>query len=251
MQTYNDTLLQDIKSKVWFYEFTLPDGTKTKTDIPKEVLQIHETRLKKLLEVISRYIPNSKTLRSIDFASHEGFFSIELTKYFKSVIGIEMREESIANANLISILFSLKNLKFIKGDLTRLDANSLDKADFILCYGLLYHLENPIQLLRLASQLTTKHILIETQVFPFDISGNIEDGHFKWQRPVNGVFALSPDYGNRREGGNTEYAVIPSLNTILSLLKDFGFNFLKIIEFNDDDYEQFNRGSRVIIYGEK
>ena len=56
MQTYNDTLLQNIKSKVWFYEFTLPDGTKTKTDLPKEVLQIHETRLKKLLEVISRYI---------------------------------------------------------------------------------------------------------------------------------------------------------------------------------------------------
>jgi len=243
--------LESIKEQTWFYEFPLPDGSLTKTDIPQEVLKIHATRLKKLREVISTFIPNSRNLSAIDFASHQGFFSIELADKFKSVLGIEMRSESLEQSKQIRKIYNLNNLNFLQADLTKLDSNEVEKADLVLCYGLLYHLENPIQVLRLASELTTKPILIETQIFPYDISGNLEDGHYQWQRPITGVFALCPDYGHRREGGSTEYAVIPSLNTLIGLLKDFGFNLVETIKFDNADYEQFTRGSRVIIYAQR
>lgn len=244
-------LLEIIKNQTWFYEFLLPDGSLTKTDIPQEVLKIHSTRLKKLREVISTFIPNSKNLSAIDFASHQGYFSIELADKFRAVLGIEMRRESLEQSKLIRKIYNLNNLNFLEADLTKLDSNTVEKADLVLCYGLLYHLESPIQVLRLASELTKKYILIETQIFPYDISGSLEDGHYQWQRPITGVFALCPDYGHRREGGSTEYAVIPSLNTLINLLKDFGFNLVETIKFDSSDYEQFTRGSRVIIYAER
>jgi tRNA (mo5U34)-methyltransferase len=251
MENLNSKLLNSVKGQVWFYEFLLPDGSLTKADINKEVLLIHATRLKKLLNIIETYIPDSKNLAAIDFASHQGYFTLELAKNFKNVLGIELRDESLAQANQICELNQISNVRFLKADLTKLNSDEVNAADLVLCYGLLYHTENPIQVLRLASQLTSKHILIETQVFPYDISGNIEDGNYLWQRPVTGVFALSPDYGHRREGGNTEFAVIPSLNTLVFLLQEFGFKTIEVLKFDESDYEQFRRGSRVIIYGQK
>lgn len=124
-------------------------------------------------------------------------------------------------------------------------------ADLVLVFGLIYHLENPIHTLRLAAGLSRKHILIETQVFPYDVSGRIEDGHYQWQRAVQGVFSLSVDYSRAREGGSTDLALVPSLNALLFLLRGFGFQQLQVLEPDPDDYEQFRRGSRVVIYGTK
>ncbi len=70
-------------------------------------------------------------------------------------------------------------------------------------------------------------------------------------RPVEGVFSLSPDYASGREGGSTDIALVPSLNSILFLLKMFGFTDLSVLPSGPDDYEQFRRGSRVIVYGAK
>jgi hypothetical protein len=124
-------------------------------------------------------------------------------------------------------------------------------ADFVLVYGLMYHLENPIHALRLASQLARKHILIETQVFPFDISGRLEDGYYTVQRAVRGVFSLSVDASHIPTGGSTDLALVPSLNALLFLMKTFGFREVEVLESDAGDYEQFQRASRVVVYGSK
>ena len=66
---------------------------------------------------------------------------------------------------------------------------------------------------------------------------------------VAGVFGLTPDYARRREGGSTDIALVPSLNALLYLLRNFGFSDLFVMPSSDDDYEQFRRGSRVVVYG--
>ena len=114
---------------------------------------------------------------------------------------------------------------------------------------LIYHMENPIHVLRLASQLSRQHILVETQLFPYDVTGRIEDGNYQSQRAVEGVFALAPDYPLGREGGSTEFALVPSSNAVLFLLKAFGFTRVELLAPTPDDYEQFRRGSRAIVYG--
>lgn len=244
-------LLRRVKARDWFYEFSLPDGTKTAPDVGKEVAAIHITRRNKLREVIAARVPQAATLSALDFASHQGYFSIELAKHFGRVTGLELRAASIAQATDITSLLGITNVEYRQANLLEMKADAQTQADFVLVYGLLYHLEEPIRVLRLASQLARRHLMIETQVFPYDISGRIEDGSFGWQRSVTGVFSLSVDYGDRREGGSSDLAIVPSLNALIFLLRHFGFNEVQVLDFGADDYEQFRRGSRVIVYAAK
>ncbi|HWL79437.1 MAG TPA: methyltransferase domain-containing protein [Roseomonas sp.] len=243
--------LKWIKSRRWFYEFDLPDGTKTQHDLSPHVFPIHQSRLEKLLWVIREKVPDAGSLSAFDLASHEGFYSIALSKHFSRVRGYEFRDSSISSARIITEAVGATNVEYVQADLQTMAFDPAQTADFVLLFGLLYHLENPIHTLRLASQMSRKHILIETQVYPYDISGPIEDGAYYNVRPVQGVFALSPDYASSREGGSTEVALIPSLNALVSLMKNFGFSEVMVLPSPEGDYEQFRRGSRVVVYGRK
>jgi ubiquinone/menaquinone biosynthesis C-methylase UbiE len=243
--------LATINNRIWFYEFEMPDGTFTRTDVPSEVLHIHKSRREKLRRVIRDNVGDAKGLTALDIASHEGYFSIELAHHFAAVHGIEIRPESLNAAKQISRVLGVSNVRFTQADFTQMPYDPSMEADFVLIYGLLYHLENPIHALRLASQLTRKHILIETQLFPYDIAGRVEDGYYLTQREVHGVFSMSLDYPKGREGGSTTIALVPSLNALLFLLKEFGFRSVQVLNPDPDDYEQFRRRSRVVVYGSK
>ncbi|WP_029003585.1 class I SAM-dependent methyltransferase [Azorhizobium doebereinerae] len=243
--------LQQVKDRTWFYEFDLPDGTRTATDIPADVLPIHTSRRDKLAWIIQNRVPDAQDLTAFDLASHEGYYSLELARHFKSVRGYEIRKSSRDAARLITDVIGAPNIDYVEADLQTMAFDPAQTADFVLLYGLIYHLENPVHTIRLASQMARKHILIETQVFPYDISGQLEDGHYKHMRPIEGVFGLAPDYAARREGGSTDIAVVPSLNALLFLLRNFGFSEVFVLPSGDDDYEQFRRGSHVVVYGGK
>ncbi len=244
--------LDEVKARTWFYEFELPDGSHTRADIPREVLHIHTSRRDKLRAVIEAHVGPGHRARAIDFASHEGYFSVELAKHFASVTGLEIRQQSIDSSRLITSALGIGNVDYRQADLQTLPVeNDIEPADFVLIYGLLYHVENPIHVLRLASRLCREHILIETQVSTFDLSGKIEDGHYRWQRDIEGLFILAPDYPFAREGGSTTLALIPSLNTLTFLLRHFGFETVEVLPSDPTDYEQFSRGSRVVMHGRR
>jgi len=239
------------KNRTWFYRFELPDGTQTTSDIPAEVDQIHKSRRDKLRWVIAELVDDSSRSDALDLASHEGYFSVELARHFSSVRGLEIRDESIEAARLITRAMGAGNVSYQKADLQTMRSSDCEPADFVLLYGLLYHLENPIHTLRLASELSRKYILIETQIFPYDVAGKVEDGHYRWQRDVHGVFCLSMDDTANREGGSTDIALVPSLNALLHLMRTFGFRHVEVLASPEDDYEQFRRGSRVVVFGRK
>jgi len=249
----NDTsrLLQAVKDRVWFYEFELPDGSRTRTDVPADIARIHTSRRMKLRQVIQQHIPEAAISNALDFASHEGYFSIELARHFASVRGLEFRRESIEAARLVTRALGIGNVVYDEADLQRMSHDETLCADLVLVYGLIYHMENPIHTLRLAAGLSRRHILIETQLFPYDLTGRIEDGHYLGQRVVQGVFSLSADYPSAREGGSTDLALVPSLNALLFLLRTFGFETIEVLGSDAEDYEQYRRGSRVVVYGAK
>jgi tRNA (mo5U34)-methyltransferase len=247
----SEQALAEVKNRIWFYEFELPDGSFTRSDIPPGILRIHTSRRDHLARVIAKHVENPDQKTALDFASHEGYYSLQLAKVFKQVQGLEIRSESLDAARMIASALDVKNVTYSRADLQKMEIEDRFKSDFVLVYGLIYHLENPIHALRLASNLSNKHILIETQVFPYDINGRIEDGQYANQRQVHGVFSLSADYKDWREGGSTDLALVPSLNALIYLMKAFGFNIIEVLQPTVDDYEQFCRGSRVIVYGEK
>jgi tRNA (mo5U34)-methyltransferase len=243
--------LQEIKARTWFYEFALPDGSYTLTDVLPEILLIHTSRRDKLLGIIRDRVEQPHRLTAADLASHEGYYSLELAKHFKSVQGYEIRQSSLEAARSITELLGVRNIEYSQVDLQTASFDETMVVDFVLLYGLIYHLENPVHTIRLASRMSRKHILIETQVFPYDVSGRLEDGHYANMRRIEGVFGLTPDYSSHREGGSTDIALVPSLNALLFLLRTFGFTETVVLPSGPDDYEQFRRGSRVVVYGQK
>lgn len=239
--------IDKVKSEKWFYEFNLPDGAKTESYLPQVAKQIHPTREKALRKYLEG--KRSDFLDALDISCHEGYFSILLREYFNDVVGIDKNQQSLTKAKLISRVMGRSDIEFSKSALEEWPTRR--GADFVLCYGLLYHVENPIEVLRKVAALTKKSVCIETQVLPFNISGSIEDGSYQWQRDIRGLFGLCVDYSQRAEGGMTDLALIPTKNGLEFLLKSFGFKTVDFFEPDSEDYEQFVRGHRVILFAEK
>lgn len=239
--------LDQVKNKKWFYEFSLPDGSKTESYLPEVARQIHVTREKALRNYLSALDGSYTT--ALDISCHEGFFSLILAEYFKNVTGLDKNQESLDKAIQIATLLGHPEICFENSAVEQWDEKQ--SADFVLCFGLLYHVENPIQIIRKLAALTKKVVCIETQVLAYDLAGPIEDGSYLWQRDINGSFGLCVDYSYRPEGGLTDLALVPSRKAIEFLLKQFGFRTVNFYKPESDDYEQFTRNHRVIIYAEK
>ena len=239
--------LQRIKSQTWFYEFPLPDGTTTTSYLEPEVAKIHTTREK----VLRRYLENSGCPRdtALDVSCHEGFFSHILGDYFASVTGIDKNEGSLDLARRMAAFLKRDNVAFRYCPVEKASLNL--QSDFVLCYGLIYHIENPMQVLRKLAELTGKVLCVETQILPFSVSFKLEDGWYKNQRELRGLFGLCADYPTSKEGGLTEYALVPSREAVVHILQNLGFATVSVYEPADDDYEQYVRGSRIIVFAEK
>jgi len=243
--------IERVKKETWFYEFELPDGSKTKADYPPDILRIHTSRRDALRRILDAHVPESRHLIAADISSHQGYFTAELAKRFMHVRGYEYRPESIEKSKLMMQALNVSNVDFVQFDIQKEEVPKKQSFDFVLLYGLLYHMENPVHSLRVASAMSRQHLLIDTQIFPYDISGRIEDSAYMHQRPVEGIFSLTPDYSAHREGGSTDFALVPSLNALTYLLSRFGFTNVKLVEPREDYYEQFLRRTRVIIHAQR
>jgi tRNA (mo5U34)-methyltransferase len=240
-------LLDSVKHQKWFYEFTLPDGSVTESYLPENARLIHTTREKALRHFLVKLDKYHQS--ALDISCHEGFFSLILKEHFRQVTGVDKNIESLAKAKQISELLNMPDINFNNASLE--DWPDERNADFVLCFGLLYHVENPVQVLRKLASLTIKSVCIETQVLPYNLTGTIEDGSYLWQRELTGLFGLCVDYSHRAEGGLTDLALVPSKQALEFLLKQFGFQSVNFYQPDPDDYEQFTRGHRVIVFAEK
>ncbi len=239
--------LNAVKQQKWFYEFTLPDGTKTESYLPEVARQIHVTREKALRQYLSSIKDTCDT--ALDISCHEGYFSLVLAEYINTVTGLDKNQDSLSKAQQITMLLGRSNIRFENSTVEIWNTDS--SADFVLCYGLIYHIENPVQVIRKLAALAKKYLCLETQVLPYEVNGSIEDGSFLWQRDLKGVFGLCADYSHRPEGGLTDLALVPSTQALDFLLKQSGFKTVTFYKPAPADYEQFVRKHRVIIFAEK
>ena len=239
--------LDRIKSQQWFYEFDLPDGTKTESYLPEVARQIHVTRENALREYLSTL--GGDCSAALDISCHEGFFSLVLADYFKNVTGVDKNAESLKKASQIAAFLGHPEIRFRNSPVELWDEKQ--GADFVLCFGLLYHVENPVQIMRKLANLTKKALCIETQVLPYNLTSQLEDGSYLWQRDVHGLFGLCVDYSHSREGGLTDLALVPSRQAVEFLLKQLGFKTVTFYRPRPNDYEQFVRNHRVILFAEK
>jgi ubiquinone/menaquinone biosynthesis C-methylase UbiE len=232
----------------WFYEFDLGEYGRTTSELPREVLPIHQTRLEMVDRVVDQHFRDRlEHVRCLDVGCHEGFYTVAMArKGIREVRGIDVRSASLTKARFVADVLGLQNVTF-----QECDAEDLGGEPFDLCLflGILYHLENPVLCLRNISRLTSELCILETQVID-EVEGFTEWGARAWTRPYNGVLALIDEsgefYNQNPETGASPMATCPSPKALEFMLRQVGFRRVEIIKPPPGAYEQHNRGKRVV-----
>ena len=98
---------------------------------PKSFYQVNNNTVEKLYNKILEYSNLNKEDKVIDLYCGTGTIGIYLSRYCKEVLGIEINDSSIKDANNNIKLNNINNVKFIKGDVGKIINNNY-KADVIV-----------------------------------------------------------------------------------------------------------------------
>ena len=102
--------------------------------------------------------------RVLDVACNCGGFSVEASRSGAArVLGIDVAEHYIRQAQFVQEALGLEGVEFRTQDLLDLDPER-ERFDVTFCFGILYHLENPILAMRRLAAVTEHAMLIDTAV---------------------------------------------------------------------------------------
>src|SRR5258708_26352559 len=98
---------------------------------------------------------------AVDAGCGVGFFSQWRAECGLNVCGFDGRGENVAEARR-----RFPHIPFEQGDIEERAILQLGRFDLVLCFGLLYHLENPLRAIRNLRGLTEKCLLLESMCLP-------------------------------------------------------------------------------------
>jgi SAM-dependent methyltransferase len=239
-------------AKTWFYRFRLPDGQITRSYDDGALDAIHETRLQMMDSALARACPQGLSdLTAVDLACHQGFFSTELARRgCREVLAVDARVEHVADAGLIARAMGLAQIRPVQCDVHEVAAAGLGQHDIVLCFGLIYHLEDPVGALRAARSLCKGVCLVETQVVP-NLSGPVDWGAYRFVKPLKGVFGIVDETYETHgpEMSVTGICLAPSVEGLLWVMEKVGFREVQLIAPPEGAYEQHRYGKRVMAMG--
>ena len=155
------------------HNIRLDDGTLTKPDFPI-TMDRHPWFIsaRRILDTV--YPGDKKNVRIADLGCLEGGYSVEFARMGFQVLGIEVRDVNIEACNYVKSKTSLPNLEFVKDDAWNIA--KYGSFDVVFCCGLLYHLDQPKQFLKLLSSVTTKLLIVQTHFST--VSDELKDDKF-------------------------------------------------------------------------
>jgi FkbM family methyltransferase len=118
-------------------------------------------RAETIRRVVGKLKPVLGLATALDAGCGVGFFSQTLAECGLNVCAFDGREENIAEARK-----RFPSVPFETADIEDRNTLELGRFDFVLCCGLIYHLENPLLAIRNLSALTEKCLLLESMCIP-------------------------------------------------------------------------------------
>jgi len=119
--------------------------------------KIIAARAETIRRVVSKLNPLFRFSTALDAGCGVGFFSKTLEDCDLRVCGFDGREENVAEARR-----RYPSVPFETADIEHDTIRQLGRFDFVLCCGLLYHLESPLRAVRNLRALTEKCLLLES-----------------------------------------------------------------------------------------
>ncbi len=168
---------------------------------------------------------------ALDVGCGTGFFSEFLRDTAFRVSALDGRKENVDEAQR-----RVENVDFRQADIEDPSLHTLGTFDLVLCFGLLYHLENPFRVIRNLFALTGKVLVIESMCVPDESSL---------------LYLL--DEGKLEDQGLNYVALYPSEGCLIKMMWRAGFPF--VYRFRAlPDHEQFRdtadrKRSRTMLVG--
>jgi tRNA (mo5U34)-methyltransferase len=230
----------------YFYSFRFSNGATT--DAPDAVTNaVHETRARLILPWLDAMIGSRwPATRCIDLACNQGWFSIQLAlRGASSVVGVDIRDDHIAQARAVADISGASNVSYRRANLFDLSADDLGTFDVTLFLGVLYHLDSPMEALRVARSLTNGTCVMETQV-----ARAHEHLECLWGSgpPLSGpAIAVVPSDENHVQSGR-DVVLVPSLDALISMVYAAGFQHVSVAAAAPGEFDQFVRRDRVVLF---
>jgi FkbM family methyltransferase len=180
----------------------------------REYRRLIEARGDTVRRVVTKLKPALGLSNALDAGCGVGFFSQTLSECGLNVCGFDARAENVEEAQrrFPGIPFGLANVED-RGVL------QLGRFGLVLCFGLLYHLENPLMAIRNLRAITEKCLLLESMCVP-------------GERPA---FLLREE-PEQQDQSVTEVAFYPSESSLLKMLYRSGFrNVYQVTDLPDHE----------------
>jgi SAM-dependent methyltransferase len=159
--------------------------------------------------------------RVLDVGCNCGGFSVEAAQRgAEYVLGIDVVDRYLEQAEFIKRALGLRQIEFKKMAVEDLDESIVGEYDITFCFGLLYHLENPVSSMKKLSSVTRRIMVVDTSVARFPLT----------RRPV-WIMNFPPAAGLEPEAISTSLwrtkrncQFLPNARAVTELLKLLGFS---------------------------
>lgn len=207
MRASDDLIKQRDELGPWGFWFKLAPGVTTKKlDIlGRNRITCRSHLITSTVEkLLGKQLPKATVL---DIACHSGFFSLDMaSRGVKHVTGVELRDININQAKFLQQHFNIKNISFEQGDITTWKPQK--KFSVVLNLGLLYHVIDPVTLVRQTYDWCTDFAVIDTICH---------------QEPISAFIAAFNKNASLHGEGKYSVELHPTYRALIDTMHDAGF----------------------------
>jgi len=246
------SLEEELRGAPWIYPWRLRDGIEVRV-ANSELPSIHRTRAE-LIEprVRAALAAAGPDATALDLACNEGWFSHRLLEWGASrVVAVDIREKNLRRAAVMRDHFGIapERLQLRQADVFDIEPEALGTFDVVLVLGLIYHVENPMGVLRLARACTKGLCVIESQLTrqtqPI-VHGLGQTGQL---HESAGSFAIQLERGdNALASTGRVMSLIPNRTALAQMAQVAGFDAIEFATPHPDHNPQYVGGDRGLLF---
>jgi len=194
----------------WHYEFDL-DGHRTPIANPDNINRHRQRERYFFDELVRRCGGSLAGRRVLDLGSNAGWRSMKAIEAgCEFVLGVDARRMHVDQANLVFEVKQVPSARyaFKEMDVFDLTAGNDGPFDVTLCLGLLYHVAQPFELMRIIDESGAGVAVIDTALA---------------EAPGSGFRIRHEDVGHARNAVGSELVMVPNERAVIDLAGAFGY----------------------------
>jgi SAM-dependent methyltransferase len=211
----------------------LPDGTRTRPDT--DLLLADSPWMAATRRVLAILYPYGPVGRSVvDLGCLEGGYTLEFARMGMRSLGVEIRQSNFENCRLVKAAFPIAGLEFRHDDVWNI--GGLGEFDVAFCCGLLYHLDRPVEFLRLLGGVARHAVILNTHVAVPDLAEPLpglspitqhEGVPGRWYAEYDPVKMDAATLEQARwTSWNNHHSFWPTMPALMQVLRDCGFDLV-------------------------